>query len=154
LSRGARLCAIAALATATAYADGVNSNELTEVVVADEIRTAFYEQAPRTLAAAMYKAVSSWCSTADRHRIADAGGANAETVGWLCGSQKLHYFRSVYITGEKGSHGLTCENKYKYMGVDMVNESIEHGSCVPAELDSDEKTYQLYFENKRTGSEP
>jgi hypothetical protein len=139
MSRVNRLCAIAVFASASAYANEVSPNGGKEIIIADEVRTAFYEQASRSLAGVMSKAVGSWCSTEDRGRVADSGKSNAGTVGWLCGRDKLRYFRNVYVTGTKGPHGLVCENNgtsnLKYFGVDLVRESIEFGSCVPAELD-------------------
>jgi len=145
-----RLCASAVFASASAYASEVGPNRGEElIIIADEARTAFYERAPGSLAGEMSKAVGSWCSTADRRRIADSGKANAETVGWLCGRDKLRYFRNVYVTGTKGPHGLVCESNgtssLRYFGVDLVNESVEFGSCVPVELDG--TVYQLRFEN-------
>jgi hypothetical protein len=68
----------------------------------------------------------------------------SETVGWLCGSEKLHFYRSIYLTGAKGAHAVVCENDSKYMGIDMVNELIEFGACVPAQSEEN-KAYQLYF---------
>jgi len=129
--------------------DTGNSGE--EIVVADEVRTAFYEHAPRALAVAMSRAVESWCSKAGR--TPDEHEAKAETVSWLCGGQKLSYFRSVYVIGTVGSHGLVCESNgtstLKYFGTDLVDEVVGDGSCVLAELDG--TTYRLNF--KRT-SEP
>ena len=149
MNRVTCLCAIAAFASASAYANEVSPNRGEEIIIADEVRTAFYEQASGSLAGEMSKAVGSWCSTADRRRIADSGKANAETVGWLCGRDKLRYFRNVYVSGAKGPHGLVCQSNgtssLKYFGVDLVNESIEFGSCVPAELDG--TVYQLRFES-------
>jgi hypothetical protein len=140
---------------AIVFAGSASANEVdtgdsgtAEIVVADEVRTAFYEHAPRSLAAAMFRAVESWCSKAGR--TPDEHEAKAETVSWLCGGQKLSYFRSVYVTGTVGSHGLVCENNgtstLKYFGTDLVDEVVGDGSCVLAELDG--TTYRLNF--KRT----
>jgi hypothetical protein len=149
MDRVTRLCAIAVFASGSAYANEVSPNRGEEIIIADEVRTAFYEQAPRSLAGGMSKAVGSWCSTADRRRVAGSGKANAETVGWLCGRDNLRYFRNVYVTGTKGPHGLVCESNgtssLRYFGVDLVNESIEFGSCVPAALRG--TVYQLSFES-------
>jgi hypothetical protein len=155
MNRKACLCATAALAAASAYANEVSPSGRVEIVVADEVRTAFYEQAPPSLAAAMSRAAGSWCSSADRHRVADSRKSNAETVGWLCGKHKLRYFRNVYVTGGRGPHGLVCEDNgtsnLKYFGVDLVAAIIEEGSCVPAECD--ETAYQLHFESVNAGSD-
>jgi hypothetical protein len=119
-----------------------------EIVIADEVRTAFYEHAPRSLAAAMSRAVESWCGTA--RRIPDGREVKAETVRWLCGRQKLSYFRNVYVIGTVGVHGLVCEDNgtstLKYFGTDLVDEVLADGSCIPAEVDG--TTYRLNFKNK------
>ncbi|MBV6417316.1 MAG: hypothetical protein CMLOHMNK_01963 [Steroidobacteraceae bacterium] len=64
------------------------------------------------------------------------------------------YFRSVYINGERGSHGLVCEDydssTFKYLGMDLVAESIADGSCVPAERYSGSE-YELYVEGVGDG---
>jgi hypothetical protein len=142
-------CICAALVATSAYANNASSNGGQEIVIADEVRTAFYEPAPLVLATPMSRAVDTWCSAADRRRIAESGKANAETVGWLCGSRKLRYFRNVYVTGTKGNHGLVCEDNgtssLRYFGVDLVASIIRDGSCVPAELDG--AAYQLHFES-------
>src|SRR5690349_19213258 len=56
--------------------------ESEEIVIADELRTAFYEHAPRSLAAAMSKAVGVWCATADHASYKNKSKADA--ASWLC----------------------------------------------------------------------
>jgi hypothetical protein len=145
---------VLALVVAYGHAAEVKPSDLSEIVVADELRSAFYEKAPSAMAAAIGNAVKSWCSSPERSQFAGKGEANSKTVEWLCGRQKLHYFRSIYITGEKGPHGLVCGegSSYRYLGVDFVNESIKYGGCVPAESE-EKKTYQLYFDVVNTGDE-
>jgi hypothetical protein len=142
------------LVVAHAHAAELKSSDLSEIVVADELRSAFYEKVPSAMAAAIGRAVKSWCSSEARSQFADKAEANAKTVEWLCGKQKLSYFRDVYPSGEKGPHRIVCKENLKYMGDDMVMESIEYGSCVPVQLESDWKTYKLNFENVNTGAEP
>jgi hypothetical protein len=111
-----------------------------EVIVADELRSAFYEKAPRALATAMSRAVAARCNTPPK-----AHGSGTESdppLGWLCSGEKLHYLRSVYINGERGPHGLVCETGYyKYYGLDFVAELVKEGTCVPVERDR--LTYEL-----------
>jgi hypothetical protein len=145
---------VLALVVARVHAAELKSSDLSEIVIADELRSAFYEKAPSAMAAAIGKAVKLWCSSEGRSHFADKAEANAKTVEWLCGKEKLSYFRNVYPSGERGPHRAVCKDKYKYMGDDMVNQSIKYGSCVPAQLDSDWKTYRLNFENVNTGAEP
>jgi hypothetical protein len=47
-------------------AHNAHSQASDEIVLADEIRTAFYEHAPRALASAMSQAVAAWCSSKAR----------------------------------------------------------------------------------------
>ena len=159
MRRFIRGCGLALVAAASPIcstrADSKVPDDFDSVIVADRIRAAFYEHAPNTLSAAMSKAVRSWCSSADRERTADSNKANAETVGWLCAKHKLRYFRSIYVNGEKGSHGLVCEDNgtssLKYFGTDLVVSVIEDGECVPAEFDG--TVYQLQFESVNIGSD-
>lgn len=141
------LCAIASLAVPSAFGSEIGSNGQVDIVVADEVRTAFYERAPPSLIAEISKATSFWCWTANRGT--DGKKSNAETVGWLCERHKLRYFRNVYVTGARGPHGLVCEDngtsRLKYFGVDLVEAILKSGSCVSAELEGTE--YRLRFES-------
>lgn len=143
----ARTCAIIAFLV-TSPVGAHETQSLQEVVIADELRTAFYEHAPLSLATEMSKAVSSWCSSS-RSEAAPAA------VGWLCRGNKPVYFRSVYVNGSKGKHGLVCENNgtstLKYFGMDLVAERIANSSCVAAEYDG--SVYALYVE-KVGGRDP
>ena len=140
--------AIAVIAPA-AHSDDSSTGNLPGIVLTHEIRTAFYEHAPSSLSAKVSVAVRSWCSSADREQLANSTPANAETVGWLCANRKLRFYRSVYVTGDKGPHVLVCEDygpsSLKYFGMDMVSSIVTHGGCVPAEFDG--TAYQLHFED-------
>jgi hypothetical protein len=142
------LVALVIIRSASANEADASNSGTEEIVIADEVRTAFYEHAPRSLAAAMSRAVDSWCSSANR--IPDGHEAKAETVSWLCGRQQLSYFRNVYVIGTMGSDGLVCENNgtstLKYFGTDLVDEVVADGSCVPAEFDG--TRYRLSFRRK------
>jgi hypothetical protein len=142
MDRMSTIRAIAVFIASAIYANDSDGSELPDISIADEVRTAYYEHAPRRLAAAMSKAVDSWCSAA---RQMSKPGASS----WLCRKQKLAYFRSVYVTGTKGGHGLVCEGNgtstLKYFGVDLVNDVVTGGSCVLAEFDG--TVYRLYAEN-------
>lgn len=126
---------------------GTADAQLSDVVIADELRTAFYEHAPLIRSAAVSKSVRSWCSGPDRGKVANSNESHAETVGWLCAKTKLRYFRSVYVNGDKGPHMLVCEDNgtssLKYFGVDLVDGLIEEGACVSVEFNG--TTYELYF---------
>jgi hypothetical protein len=68
--------------------------------------------------------------------------------------QNLVYFRSVYINGELGSHGLVCQDldepTFKYLGMDLVADSIADASCVPVERYYGTE-YELYLEGVGDG---
>ena len=115
--------------------------ESSEVVIADEIRTAYYERAPKSLRDSMSRAVKSLCSSTK-----EIEGANVSK--WLCQNNKLNYFRSVYVNGNKGAHGLVCEENssdfFKYFGVDLVPIVLNEGDCISANFDG--KNYELVIE--------
>ena len=141
MCRVARICVIAVLVVSPVSADDTDTQSSQEIVIADELRTAFYEHAPRSLATTMSKAVVSWCSSYRNE-------SEADLVSWLCRGDKLVYFRSVYVNGAKGRHGLVCENNgtstLKYFGMDLVADVVADGSCVQAEFDG--SVYELYVE--------
>ena len=138
-----------ALGSAPAFAG--KASDLSEVVVADEIRWAFYEKAPASIAAAMGRATRVWCSGTEGRHFQALSEASAKTSEWLCGKPNPYYYRNVYITGARGVQGIACKYNYKYMSIDMASEAIEDGSCVVA--DSEEKdTYRLYLNEVNSGS--
>jgi hypothetical protein len=139
MNRIARTCAIIVLVANPLWADDAHAQLPKEIEITHELRTAFYEHAPRALAAAMSKVVVSWCSS-------DRSEPDSDAVRWLCRGQELVYFRNVYVNGVKGSHGLVCENNgtsaLKYFGVDLAADVATDGSCVRAKFDG--SVYELY----------
>jgi len=127
-------------------AHNAHSQASDEIVLANELRTAFYEHAPRALASAMSQAVATWCSS--KH-----GAAESDALSWLCAGGNLVYFRSVYINGDKGPHGLVCEHydghAFRYLGLDLAAESVADHSCVPAA--SDGSRYELVVDEVGDG---
>ncbi len=120
-----------------------------EVVLVHELRSAFYERAPRTLAIAMTKATASWCAT-DSKTVLSSDDVR-ESIGWLCKRTTHHYFRSVYINGHKGRHGLVCEQtQYKYLGMDLAASLLEDHECLPAEFDG--TSYHLIVDPESAGA--
>jgi len=153
MSRFAKVLGVFALGFCELTVGGASENDAAEVVIADELRTAFYEHAPRALATLMSKAVISWCAKFSQN-VATTSEAN-DDLGWLCRGQRLAYFRSVYVNGEKGRHGLVCEangtTSLKYFGIDLVADLIEGESCVSAEFDGEK--YSLYFKDRGVDSD-
>lgn len=150
------VCALATTLATLAWGDEVKSPDaqLSDVVIADELRTAFYQHAPVALSATVSKAVRSWCSGADRERVANSNKSTAESVGWLCAKKKLRYFRSVYVNGALGPHVLVCEDNgtssLKYFGIDLVADVLGEGVCVRADFNG--TTYEFYFDNVNDGN--
>jgi hypothetical protein len=142
----ARIFGVAMLATTLIGVEVVRAEPSEEIVLVHELRTAFYEHAPKSLARAMSSAVVAWCSAGRSEPIERA-------LSWLCRGQKLVYFRSVYVSGGKGPHGLVCEDNgtssLKYFGMDLVADVIDDRSCVPAEFDG--SRYKLYVAEDRDG---
>jgi hypothetical protein len=141
-----RSCAAVVLVAGWVCADESEAQSSQEIVLVHELRSAFYERAPRSLSAAMSKAVDSWCSTA---RESSTNGSKPKVSTWLCDGRELSYFRSVYINGDKGRHGLVCESydadTFEYFGLDLVDENLADGTCVVAEFNGE--AYELYFES-------
>jgi hypothetical protein len=112
-----------------------------EIVFSDEIRTAFYERAPHSLGTKMSNGVISFCASSNK-------AIELHVKSWLCAKNKLNYFRSVYVTGSKGPHGLICEASgssfFKYLGTDLLEQVTEEGSCVVAEFDGEK--YELVIQ--------
>jgi hypothetical protein len=146
MMRIARIFGVAALATTLIGVEAVRAQPTEEIVLAHELRTAFYERAPKSLARAMSSAVVAWCS-------AGRNESGERAASWLCRGQKLVYFRSVYVSGGKGAHGLVCEDNgtssLRYFGMDLVADVIGDRSCVPAEFDG--SRYELYVDEDRDG---
>jgi hypothetical protein len=126
-------------------ADHTHAQSSQEIVLVHELRTAFYERAPRSLSTAMSKAVDSWCAAAAR----ESSSEESRPEAWLCRAQELSYFRSVYINGEKGRRGLVCENydasTFKYFSLDLLAEGVADRTCVPAEFDGE--AYELHVQS-------
>lgn len=145
MSRIARTCAVVAIVARPVCAGDASAQSPQELVLVHELRTSFYERAPRSLSAAMSEAVESWCSV----RVPSGSDSKREAFAWLCLGKEPSYFRSVYINGNKGPHGLVCENvdlsTYKYLGVDLVADLVADGTCVGAEFVGE--TYELHVES-------
>ena len=72
----ARTLAFIVLVAGVFCANDARTQSSEEIVIADELRTAFYEHAPRSLAAAMSKAVVAWCSS-------ERSAPGSDAVSWL-----------------------------------------------------------------------
>jgi hypothetical protein len=112
-----------------------------DVVLQTEPRVAFYEAAPRSLAASMKKAVERYCGGDAIRR--------AEQVAWLCAETPLRCFRGVDVLGNKQRTGLTCESKavtpnLRYYTEDMFNEESH---CAPLAYLADTGSHEVDLED-------
>jgi hypothetical protein len=141
MSRLARYFRIAVLCGSAIAAESAHAHARQVLVMPGGLRTAFYEHAPRSLAAAMSKAVASWCSSG-------RGEPHAAAISWICQAQKPVYFRGVDIDGFKSRDGMVCENEgnsdLKYLGMDYVAEQVSDRICMPVEFDG--SRYKLPIE--------
>ena len=76
-----------------------------EIIVADEVRVAFYEKAPPIVAASMKKAVAELC------RRDPTRSPTRKGHGWICYGSALNFLRAVELTGNKLSIGFVCDDK-------------------------------------------
>jgi len=125
------------------YSKEKHKSELEEVVVADELASAFYERASKSLASQLSSAVQKWCSKGASY--ISSGTPNAEVTNWLCTEARHSFYRNVYINGYRGAHGIVCSAKStpRYMSQQMVDGALDFGTCVSAVLD--ESAYVLFF---------
>jgi hypothetical protein len=102
-----------------------------EIVLVEHVRTAYYEAAPRRLAASMRRAVAIECSATE-------GGAGNDAIAqvhrWLCDGVDDTYLRAVDVLGTKSWTGFVCEGAgahLKYYLDDIIGHMTQDGSCVP-----------------------
>ncbi len=141
LSRCLILLPLTALAFAGQPADKSTSEEVT---VADRIRTAFYEVAPRSIAASMRKAVKELCA------------AREQKVGRLCSGRRLAYLREVLVNGYKTMDGYVCDAEVispsiKYYVGDMIGPDMP---CLHVWYDDDLKKHTVDATDESEPQEP
>lgn len=105
-----------------------------EVIVADRVRTAFYERAPRSIRDDMRRAFVAACEAGKKDPPKDFDGKPVE-IGRICGGQPLLFLREVIVTGPKLREGWICVDEdfdhLKYVLDDMLGSS----TCVKANYD-------------------
>lgn len=98
-----------------------------EITLVHELRRAFYEPAPKRLAASMRDAVKATC-------------AAPEVPGWLCSGQPLRFVRGVYVTGTKQQKGYVCLEEniggLKFFAPDMIE-----ADCINVCYDQESKRH-------------
>ena len=100
-----------------------------EVIIAHEVRIAFYEIAPASIAESMRVAVTLAC-------------ANLPTDGWLCSGRPLVFLRAVYVTGDKKLAGVVCPGNdseaIEFYAPDMIE-----GGCVTASYNGEANQHSI-----------
>jgi hypothetical protein len=127
--RSTLTAAIALIATGSAKpAEDAQSNE---IVLIEQVRTAYYEAAPRRLAASMRRAVATECAAPESAAGSDSV---AQVRRWLCDGAGDTYLRAVDVLGTKSWTGFVCEGAgahLRYYVDDIISYMAQEGSCVP-----------------------
>jgi hypothetical protein len=111
-----------------------------EIVIADRVRTAFYERAPGAVRRKMQRALSVACAAARREPLKDADGRPLD-VEPFCNETKFHFWREVIVTGPRLEEGWICADpkgdydRFRYLTPDM----LEDEPCVMATYDYTEE---------------
>jgi hypothetical protein len=107
-----------------------------EIIVADRIRTAFYERAPRSVRDDMRRALVAACEAGKKDPPTDYEG-NPVDIERICNGQPLAFLREVIVTGPKLREGWVCVDedleRFRYILLDMIRS----GTCVKANYDYD-----------------
>ena len=141
LSCGLILWQVAAVAAAGE--EPSSKSGLEDIVLADQIRIAFYEVAPRSVGASMRRAVEEVCA---RHEPAEASGdtrTESSKAVWLCSGKSLGFLRAVVVTGSKMTVGYVCDAEFvdsgvRYYTVDMFTDDT---ACVSVSYSYDLKKH-------------
>jgi hypothetical protein len=99
-----------------------------EVIIADEVKIAFYEAAPRSLLESMQRAKDETCEAFGRSSTPSKSETQQPLVTWLCDGTPLRYFRAVNLLGSKYRSGLVCRMdsvtpNLRYYTVDMFSNN-------------------------------
>lgn len=144
------VCLLAALGIT--HSRRAHAEEEAEVIVADRLRTAFYEQAPRNLRRLMEKAVAQSCEelrSGKKKLRADVKPGEF----WICGAGPRLYFREVLINGYHDKMGVVCPESFgswKYVPPEEINPPDDSAPCVVALYDDDSRSYSLVLEDYLT----
>jgi hypothetical protein len=89
-----------------------------DVVLADDVRIAFYEAAPGSMETSMRNAVDEACSATD-----------PASWAWLCAGEPLRFLREVNVLGARYQTGLVCSEEVvtpdlRYYTPDMFEDEL------------------------------
>jgi hypothetical protein len=124
-----RIVAVAISTLPLADAAIAQDEASSDTIVLDGVLIAFYEVAPRRLAASMRRAVVAECAR-KREGVVDPNVEKARR--WLCDATTDTYFRSVDVQGRGTVIGCVCEGDWalKYSANNMVRNAVESAECV------------------------
>jgi hypothetical protein len=112
--RRSNLLSLCALASSLPAAAG---DSLSDIVFIEPVRIAFYELAPRSIAASM------------RRTVKDACAAHAQP-DWLCGGGPLSFFRGVNVLGNHYTTGFVCEGERGGNVKYYMEDTFSDDSCL------------------------
>jgi hypothetical protein len=126
--------------------------ELTEVVIADRYRTAFYEVAPRSVAKSMKRAVEHVCAERQRRNSPKSLTPSHESeTGWLCNKSRLRFFRDVDVMGGKWEGGFVCSEDAVGKNLKFLIDAMAENdltSCVQSLFDDNAGSHYLWFQHR------
>ena len=113
-----------------------------EPIVLDSFPIAFFEIAPRKLAASMRRAVVAECAREVRVSV-DSRVTKART--WLCDQTDDTFFRAADTQGRGMVIGEVCEGDWgvKYAATIMVSNAEERAECVAISYGGVAETHTL-----------
>lgn len=120
----------AALVVIASFSMSKGSVAQEEVIIAHSVRAAFYEIAPKPMAASMRQAVTTIC--------AEKGTGE----GWLCDGRSLIFLRGVLVTGDKLLTGYVCLGSEADRIKFYLGDMLETG-CAPLAFDGDSQQYSI-----------
>ena len=110
------------------------------IVLVEPVRIAFYEAAPRAMAASMRRAVGQRCGTEQQT------GQPSRPEAWYCGTGlRLRFLRAVNVLGDRYKTGLACDEQsltpnLTFYAEDMFDEGTR---CIFVAYDVKAKRHQI-----------
>jgi hypothetical protein len=134
------LTAIAAAGESSATPD------VEQVVLADLIRIAFYEVAPRSVAASMRKAAKQACRAHGQRKASERDPGDVAKAAWLCSGSPLVFLRAVNVMGYKLQMGYVCDAAaFLSAGMKFYMSDLftDDAPCVSISYDGETKKHSL-----------
>jgi hypothetical protein len=112
-----------------------------DTIVLDEVLIAFYEIAPRRLAASMWRPVAAECARDEATSDPSIGKARP----WMCDGNDDTFLRAVDGQGRGMLIGYVCQGAWgsKYYATIVVANAAERAECVAISYGGAESTHML-----------